>query len=138
MTYTLGQAARATGRNKATIFQALKSGRISASKDELGRYVIDPAEVHRLYPPVSSNGKGRVKTQRDATLDNGRETQLLREITLLERLVEEITGERNRLLLLLPRPIEPAPALAGLPNAQQADVAGAAPKRKSWFGRLKV
>ena len=107
--YTLGQAAKATGRNKATIFQAIKSGRISASKDELGRYRIDPAEVHRLYPVVSNNGENGGKTQRDQTPDNGRETLLLRQIALLEQLVEQVRGERDRLLLLLPKPSEQKP-----------------------------
>ena len=47
MAYTLGQAAKATGLNKATIFKALKAGKISGEKDVHGRYVIDPAELHR-------------------------------------------------------------------------------------------
>lgn len=51
MTYTLGEAARATGKSKATISKAIKSGRISASKDENGVYRIDPSELHRVYPP---------------------------------------------------------------------------------------
>ena len=50
MTYTLGQAAKATGKTKSTIQVAIKSGRISASRDDLGRYQIDPAELHRVYP----------------------------------------------------------------------------------------
>lgn len=53
MTYTLGEAARATGKSKATISKAIKSGRISASKDESGVYRIDPSELHRVYPPKS-------------------------------------------------------------------------------------
>lgn len=50
MFYTLGQAAKATGKTKTTIQVAIKTGRMSASKDDLGRYQIDPAELHRVYP----------------------------------------------------------------------------------------
>ena len=52
MAYTLGEAARATGKSKATISKAIKSGRISAQKDETGTFHIDPSELHRVYPPT--------------------------------------------------------------------------------------
>lgn len=51
MAYTLGEAAKATGKSKATISKAIKSGRISARKDETRTYGIDPSELHRVYPP---------------------------------------------------------------------------------------
>lgn len=51
--YTLGSAAKAVGKSKATISKALKSGRISGFKDDDGVFHIDPAELHRVYPPVS-------------------------------------------------------------------------------------
>ena len=51
--YTLGAAAKATGKSKATISKALKSGRISGHKGDDGVYRIDPSELHRVYPPVS-------------------------------------------------------------------------------------
>ena len=52
MAYTLGTAAKATGRGKATIYRAIKSGKISATRHEDGSYTIDPAELHRVFPPV--------------------------------------------------------------------------------------
>lgn len=58
MAYTLGEAAKATGKSKATISKAIKSGRISALKDEAGTFQIDPSELHRVYPvTVSSEQK---------------------------------------------------------------------------------
>jgi hypothetical protein len=50
---TLGQAAKATGKAKVTLARAIKSGRISASRSEAGNYVIDPAELARVYPLTS-------------------------------------------------------------------------------------
>ena len=52
MAYTLGEAAKATGKSKATISKAIKSGRISAQKDETGTFHIDPSELHRVYLPT--------------------------------------------------------------------------------------
>lgn len=55
--YTIGTAAKATGKAKSVISRAIKEGKISATKKEDGTYSIDPAELHRVYPPVSnSNG----------------------------------------------------------------------------------
>ena len=56
MAYTLGDAARATGKSKPTIAKAIKRGQISAVKAEDGSYQIDPAELHRVYPMASSEG----------------------------------------------------------------------------------
>lgn len=55
MAYTLGEAAKATGKSKATISKAIKSGRISAMKDEIGTFHIDPSELHRVYPATVSS-----------------------------------------------------------------------------------
>jgi excisionase family DNA binding protein len=55
MVYTLGEAAKATSKSKATISKAIKSGRISAHKDETGTFRIDPSELHRVYPPTVSS-----------------------------------------------------------------------------------
>ncbi|MBM1558802.1 helix-turn-helix domain-containing protein, partial [Sulfitobacter mediterraneus] len=60
MAYTLGEAAKATGKSKATISKAIKNGKISASKGENGAYKIDPSELFRVYEP---NGK----TEQDET-----------------------------------------------------------------------
>src|SRR3954451_16694008 len=52
MAYTLGTAAKATGRGKATIYRAIKSGTISATRHDDRSYTIDPAELHRVFSPV--------------------------------------------------------------------------------------
>ena len=66
MKYTLSEAASATGKNKATIQRAIKSGKISAIKGESGSYEIDPSELHRVFPPVAQG----VAQQRNATMRN--------------------------------------------------------------------
>lgn len=52
MKHTLGTAAKATGKAKSTILRAIEDGRISANRTESGHYAIDPAELHRVFPPT--------------------------------------------------------------------------------------
>jgi hypothetical protein len=47
---TLGQAAKTAKRGKATIQRALKNGTLSGTRDPSGRWLIDPAELHRAFP----------------------------------------------------------------------------------------
>jgi hypothetical protein len=52
--YTIATAAAAVGRNKSAILRAIESGKISVTRDENGEWQIDPAELHRIYPPLRS------------------------------------------------------------------------------------
>ena len=54
MSYTLGEAAKATGKSKAALSRAIKLHKISATKKDDGSFQIDPAELHRVYPPVQA------------------------------------------------------------------------------------
>jgi glycosyltransferase involved in cell wall biosynthesis len=58
MSYNLTAAAAATGLHKTTILRAVKSGRVSGTKNELGKWQIEPAELHRVYQPAAGNGAG--------------------------------------------------------------------------------
>lgn len=63
MAYTLGEAAKASGKSKATISKAIKSGRLSAVKQDTGVFRIEAAELHRVYPkPVDGNQDRTPKT----------------------------------------------------------------------------
>jgi hypothetical protein len=50
--YTLASAAAAVGRNKNAILRAVKAGRIPVSEAGDGEMQIDPADLHRIYPPL--------------------------------------------------------------------------------------
>jgi hypothetical protein len=50
MGYTLGEAAKACGMSKATLSKAVKSGKISATKNADGSFSIEEVELHRVYP----------------------------------------------------------------------------------------
>lgn len=77
MVYTLGEAAKATGKSKATISKAIKSGRISAQKDETGTFRIDPSELHRVYTPIASSERQETPV---LSLETTRNDGLVREL----------------------------------------------------------
>ena len=105
MFYTLGQAAKATGKNRTTIYRAIKNGKISATQNAHGEYDIDPAELHRVYPPKQQGNT--VRNSEDATLSN---TNLLienRELKakldaanerdqLKDQIIDDLKEDRNR------------------------------------------
>ncbi|MBA1159430.1 DNA-binding protein [Microvirga mediterraneensis] len=48
--FSMLEAAKEAGTSKASIWRAIKSGRLSATKRDDGTYAIDPAELFRVYP----------------------------------------------------------------------------------------
>jgi hypothetical protein len=57
MSYSLGAAAAAIGLNKTIILRAIKSGKISGTKDALGRWWVEPTELHRVPKPAGAHGR---------------------------------------------------------------------------------
>lgn len=90
MNLSLNKAAKTCGRAKSTILDAIRNGRLSAPKDERGRYSIDPSELHRVFPfkspehskPGSDQSIEPTPTPTDHPNTNGleREVELLREM----------------------------------------------------------
>ena len=133
MPYTLGQAANATGKQKSTILGAIKSGRLSATRNELNEWQIDPAELHRVYEPKPS-------TERHETPPNTAEIALReekirfleREISRLEQTTSDLREDRDHwrrqatyLIEHQPLTTEPEPE----PKAEEIPP----PKKRSWF-----
>lgn len=50
MSWSISQAAKETGLSKSTISRAIKAGRVSALRQDDGAYLIEPAELFRVYP----------------------------------------------------------------------------------------
>jgi hypothetical protein len=69
MPYTLAAAAAATGTNKTTILRAIKSGKITGTKDVHGQWFVEPAELHRVYPAVADAVGNAAVAPRDAMAD---------------------------------------------------------------------
>src|SRR5512132_1526806 len=68
MGYTLGTAAKATGRSRTSILRAIEKGKISAEKNVHGEWDIEPSELHRVYP-ARETGSGSGNST-DATVAN--------------------------------------------------------------------
>lgn len=113
---TLGQAARETGTSKATIFKALKSGRLSYISKTTSGYQIDPAELFRVFPPVTPlNSKNEQTQTGENTLETAflkRENELLREQLARER--EQADYWRKQATALLTHQREEPPARPSL------------------------
>jgi uncharacterized coiled-coil DUF342 family protein len=113
LAYTLGEAARATGKSKAAISRAIKNHLLSAEKQSDGSYRIDPSELHRIYPPVSTDQVTHPLTIDAETTGEIRElqakleaaTQRLRDkddvIDDLRRRLDAEAEERRKLTALL-------------------------------------
>lgn len=50
---SITEASDATRVSKSTILRSIKAGRISASRNDAGAFMIDPAELARVYPDAS-------------------------------------------------------------------------------------
>ncbi len=93
-------AAQLTGKDRSTILRAVESGRLSANKDERGQWLIDPAELERVYgslrvPDASSEASGHdAYVAQVAVLT--REVELLRETLAHERRTSRETLEHER------------------------------------------
>jgi len=85
---TLGQAAKECGKQKSTILDAIRSGRLSASKDDKNQWQIDPSELFRVYPAQHNTDH---ITERDTTPTEHNTTT-----TQLAKLLENEQRERER------------------------------------------
>ena len=98
MAYTLGQAAKTTGKSKTTVLRSIRKGKISAARDAHGQWSIEPVELHRVYPAVDDGNGARNTSDRD--------TELRHKINLLEvqleaerqqkRTANEVIGDLRR------------------------------------------
>jgi hypothetical protein len=70
MSYTLAEAAVACGLDKSTVRRAVRSGRISGTRDDQGVWHVEPGELHRVFPPVVRTNGDITAVPRDASADS--------------------------------------------------------------------
>jgi hypothetical protein len=105
MPYTLAAAAAAAaacGVNKSTALRAIKSGKVSGAKDENGEWHVEPAELHRVYPPVADAAAGTDAMQQHATGDAAalataqqRAAQAEERLSELKAMLEDMRSDRD-------------------------------------------
>jgi hypothetical protein len=81
---TLTESSKETGLTRSAIFKAIKSGRLSANKNDKGEFLIDPAELFRVYKPVN---KEILLSEQLAT---HKETQETAELSMMKRLLTQV------------------------------------------------
>jgi hypothetical protein len=116
--YTLAAAAAACGVNKSTVLRAIKSGKVSGTKDVNGEWHVEPAELRRVYPPVADAAAGTDAMPRHATGDAAalamaqqRTAQAEERLSELKAMLEDMRSDRDawrdqaqRLTLPSPQP----------------------------------
>lgn len=75
---TLGQAAKATGKSKGTISNAIKYNRLRVAEKEGNSYKIDPADLFNIFEPINKNDQSSNVQNKHTTTNN--EHQKIREL----------------------------------------------------------
>ena len=97
MKYTLGEAAKASGKSKSTISKAIKNGTISANRLSNGRFEIDASELFRVFKKRSeTDNKERMSTSPE-TLENAVKMARIEErLEASERRNKELEEDRDK------------------------------------------
>jgi len=90
---TITEAAKKAGVSRAAIHKAIKSGRLSWTKDDKGHYLIDPSELGRLYQPVDEKNTNIV--------DFVEYRLIAQKLEFTERLLWQTETERDRLVQIV-------------------------------------
>ena len=116
MKLSASEAAKRTGKSVPTITRAIKSGKISAERADSGSYLIDPAELFRVFPALTRpNGETPTTLGHETPYVTPAEIRFLQEkVSNLEASLAEAKADRDewrdqakRLAMALPAP-EPA------------------------------
>src|SRR3954451_14581468 len=106
---SLRDAARDAGTSKSSLHRAIKAGRLSATRTDVGELRIDPAELARCYPPRPSHASRAVHAGPEPTGHGGmgdpgsRDARdaavaaLETEVRLLREILAEMRTERTDL-----------------------------------------
>ena len=89
--------------SKTSILRSIKAGRISAGRDELGQWAIEPCELHRVYPPLTEDNDAGNGTGERAVIGGGtallganaRASLLEWRINDLRTMLDEMRGQRD-------------------------------------------
>jgi phage tail tape-measure protein len=116
---SLAEAAAATGMVKSSILRAIKSGRLSGARDDLGQWRIEASELFRVYRPVAEQQSAADAPQQYAPPD----AALIAELSARAVLAEQRLGDIRELLTQARQDIErwrdQAPSRYARPRPQQ-------------------
>jgi len=91
------EAARLTGKNRATIHRYIKQGKLSQISDATNTKKLDTSELIRVFGSLTATPLQNDAMQHDATPKTDQSVALLQQkITLLEQLLESKNKELQR------------------------------------------
>lgn len=94
---SLNKAAKEASVAKSTLLEALKSGRMSAEKNENGHWQIDTAELFRAFPKTSSSEQDEpTPTPYENQQRTSGNSALAIEVKMLREQIERMDSERER------------------------------------------
>jgi hypothetical protein len=101
MKLSANQAAKEIGKSVPTITRAIKRGALTAEKRKEGGYLIDPAELFRVWPRVTPKDDTQGDTLNDTRPHDTRvlEVELKAERDMRARLeaeIEDLKGQRDK------------------------------------------
>jgi hypothetical protein len=131
MQFTIGQAARETGKSKSTISKALKNGTLSAEKKPDGSYQIDAAELFRVFPrkaeETPENTPDRTNANTTLLIEN---TELRAKLEMQDQLIRALEGDK----LFLQDQLSRTTLLLTSAQVQNGHVSKA-PENRPWWQR---
>lgn len=146
MKLSLRDAAAQTGVSKTTILRAIRSGRLSAPRNDDGGYAIDPAELFRVYPPgTNMDQEDRNSTgaeDQDAppqwTIENASRTAALEaEVQALKDLVRRLDLDKQEMTRRFDLDRQDLKAekdrWAAIAEASQRQITYLTEKRRGWW-----
>lgn len=128
MKLSANEAAKRTGKSVPTITRAIKSGKLSAERTDTGGYIIDPSELFRVFPAVTTSPNTTpIKLGPEIPeLPPPRTYALEEKVRMLEAALSDVKVERDewreqakRLAMALPAP-EAKPEQAALVEPEPA------------------
>lgn len=95
---TAREAGERVGKTRQAIIKAIRKGTLSAAKDDSGEWRIDPAELFRVYPPVSQVDDTHPATESvNDTAGLRREIEVLRErLAEKDEQIDDLREDRDR------------------------------------------
>lgn len=127
MRYTAGQAAKAAGVATSTITRALKTGKISGEAQKGGGWLIDPAELHRVFPPVATPQLQDSRTLEHETPEfDSRNSALPSLLQVLQEQISDLKADRDhwREEAQAMRRLLPQPSTGAITSGQGKPVVG--------------
>ena len=95
--FTITEAAKQANVSRAAIHKAIKAGRLSATKNDDGNYLIDAAELFRVYQPVTST----ISKDSANLVDNISNQLIVLELEFTKQMLKQVESERDNLRVSL-------------------------------------